>query len=296
MLSSGVRVCITTLAVVAGLLAATHVNAQTAVGTVLENGQIIVKIYVTMNQVGFPSGRPIGDYTFVVIAPSGERSSFTTSDAGTTELRLAPGAYRVISLKPLVWYGHQYMWDLALDVRQGMRVLDLTPNNAVRYGDGDREQFAALPSPAPAAAAAAPSPAQPLRAEASSTTPPAYLYKSPGEAALFSFLIPGVGQMYNGQVAKGVGLLLISTGAIVVGAAASTEHCGEFDCSRDTAPLAVGGGVFLATWIYSMFDAYSTAKQRNAKLGFRVGAIPVSPHFGAESDGRTTIGLSLAVR
>jgi hypothetical protein len=293
------------------MLSPAHAMAQKLAGTELENGQIVVKIYVTMNQTGIPTGRPISDYTIVVVAPSGERSSVTTGDAGTTELRLLPGVYRVVSLKPLLWYDHHYMWDLALNVRRGMRVLDLTPTNAVRNAADTREQVVAPPptapapavapaqarvAPFPASAVAAPVPAQPPRVEGSSTTPPAYLYKSPGEAVLFSFLITGAGQMYNGQVGKGVGLLLLGAGSLVVGAANSAERCNQYGCVRSTAPLAIGAGVFLGTWIYSMVDAYSTAKQHNAKMGFRVGAIPVSPHFGAGSNGRTMIGLSLAVR
>jgi hypothetical protein len=298
--TSRVRVLVRALVVAAALVSAVPIAAQTAVGSLLENGQVVVKIYVTMNQTGMPSGRPISDYTFLVVAPSGERSSVTTNEAGATELRLKPGAYRVVSFKPLEWYSHHYMWDLPLEVREGMHVLDLTPRNSAQT-DVVEERVAVAPAqvasaaPAPTPYAAAPTTPR-ERADAPASAPPAYLYKSPGEAALFSFLIPGVGQMYNGQVGKGIGLLLLSTGAIVVGAAASTESCTEFGCSRNVAPLAIGASVSLATWIYSMFDAYGTAKQHNAKLGFRVGALPVNPYLGVARNGATTAGFSLAVR
>ena len=150
MLTARVRPFGSALIVAAGLFVAAHVHAQTAAGSLLENGEIIVKIYVTMNQIGIPSGRPISDYTFAVVTPSGERSVVTTNEKGVTAMRLKPGTYRVVSLKPLEWYGHHYRWDLPLEVREGMHVLDLTPNNAVRQADGDREQPASSPNPAPA--------------------------------------------------------------------------------------------------------------------------------------------------
>lgn len=60
--------------------------------------------------------------------------------------------------------------------------------------------------------------------------------KSPGIALLLSLLICGVGQMYNGQVAKGVLMLL---GCIVLW-------------------FVLLGWII---WIWSMIDAYQTAKK-----------------------------------
>jgi len=133
-LTSRVRLVITLLGSAIALCSPAHTSAQKAAGTELEDGRIVVKIWVTMNQVGLRYGRPISDYTIVVVSPTGERSSVTTGDQGTTELNLAPGVYRVQSVKPLEWYGHHYTWDLTLDVKRGMRVLDLTPNNSVNMG------------------------------------------------------------------------------------------------------------------------------------------------------------------
>lgn len=69
--------------------------------------------------------------------------------------------------------------------------------------------------------------------------------KSPGIALLLSLLIPGVGQMYNGQVAKGI-LMLI--GCIL-------------------AWLVFLGWII---WIWAMVDAYSTAKEMNLRYQQRV--------------------------
>jgi hypothetical protein len=133
-LTCRVRLLVTALGMAIGLISPAHVMAQKAAGTELEDGKIVVKIYVTMNQVGLPYGRPISDYTINVVSPAGERSSATTGDHGTTELRLPPGAYRIMSVKPLEWYGHHYTWDLPLEVKRGMRILDLTPDNSVNMG------------------------------------------------------------------------------------------------------------------------------------------------------------------
>jgi hypothetical protein len=187
------------------------------------------------------------------------------------------------------------MWDLPFEVREGMHVLDLTPKNSVQ-----EVAYSARSSKPENSSAEAPA-GRPSMADArvnkGITAPPTYLYKSPGEAALFSFIIPGAGQMYNGQVGKGVGLLVISGGALIAGAAMSNNaNCNGFTCNQDYTPLAIGAVVSVGVWIYSIFDAYGTAKQHNAQAGFRVGGIPVRPFVGARRDGATTIGLSLALR
>ncbi|GAF78758.1 unnamed protein product [marine sediment metagenome] len=56
--------------------------------------------------------------------------------------------------------------------------------------------------------------------------------KNPIVAAILSFFIPGVGQIYNGQIGRGI--ILFLTGGLVV------------------------------PWVYSVFNAYKTAKRINA--------------------------------
>jgi TM2 domain-containing membrane protein YozV len=70
--------------------------------------------------------------------------------------------------------------------------------------------------------------------------------KDPAVATLLSFLLPGIGQLYNGQVGKGVGFILLSMFV--------------------NFPLMfVGIGFFtmLATWVWGMIDAHSTAEKIN---------------------------------
>jgi TM2 domain-containing membrane protein YozV len=72
--------------------------------------------------------------------------------------------------------------------------------------------------------------------------------KDPGVAALISFFLPGGGQLYNGQVGKGVAFLLVSIVNFVL--------------------MFVGIGFLtgIATWIWSMVDAHQTAEKINRGL------------------------------
>lgn len=70
--------------------------------------------------------------------------------------------------------------------------------------------------------------------------------KDAGVATLLSFFLPGAGQIYNGQIGKGLGFLLVS---IFV-----------------NFPLMFVGVGFLTgliTWIWAMIDAHSSAEKIN---------------------------------
>jgi hypothetical protein len=264
------------------------------VGSALANGQINVRIYVTVDQDGPPYGKPISNFPLLIVAPSGERSTVRTDDAGAIALPLARGVYRIASVQPLEWNGNQYVWDLPLQVEEGMHALELTPRTAAQTWAGG----ATAASTAPIDASAS-SPLRQSEGKEPPGAPPAYLYKNPGTAALLSFLLPGLGQMYNGQVGKGIGLLLVSSAgtAVFVKGFASAASCNlGGNCSSSAAPIVLGAGVALAASIYSIVDARRSAKRINARRGFRAGAIPLRPYVGAQPGGRTAVGLSLAVR
>lgn len=75
--------------------------------------------------------------------------------------------------------------------------------------------------------------------------------KSPGLAAVLSFFWAGLGQIYNGQIGKGVVLIVlhaISWIMIIVG------------IGLITTPIL---------WIYGMVDAYKTAEKINAAAAGR---------------------------
>lgn len=73
--------------------------------------------------------------------------------------------------------------------------------------------------------------------------------KSPALALLASFFIPGLGSMLNGDVAKGIGILI----GYVVSWVLIVVFVGIF-------------GVF-AFWVWGMVDAYVGAQRWNARYG-----------------------------
>jgi TM2 domain-containing membrane protein YozV len=73
--------------------------------------------------------------------------------------------------------------------------------------------------------------------------------KSPGLAAVLSFFLPGLGQIYNGQIAKGIFFLaLASLFMWLMG-------------------IVIGFVLYPVLWIYAIYDAYRTAERINAARG-----------------------------
>ena len=73
--------------------------------------------------------------------------------------------------------------------------------------------------------------------------------QNPGIAAVLSFFITGLGQIYNGQILKGI--LCASA---------------YFICWGLTTIL-VGWVLLAPLWIWGIFDAYKTAERMNAASG-----------------------------
>jgi TM2 domain-containing membrane protein YozV len=68
--------------------------------------------------------------------------------------------------------------------------------------------------------------------------------KEPGVALLLSFILPGVGQMYNGDVGKGIAFMICFLLLIAI------------------------FGIGLIFWVWAMIDAYQSAN--NINLGRRI--------------------------
>jgi len=73
--------------------------------------------------------------------------------------------------------------------------------------------------------------------------------KSPGAAVVLSFFMAGLGQIYNGQIGKGV--------AFMIG----------YLCSLVLMWVLIGFIIAPILWIWSMVDAYKTAERINAQSG-----------------------------
>lgn len=69
--------------------------------------------------------------------------------------------------------------------------------------------------------------------------------KSSGIAAVASFIFPGLGQIYNGQIGKGIMFVLVGFIFILL----------MF--------VVIGIPLFLILWVYSTYDAYNTAEKIN---------------------------------
>jgi TM2 domain-containing membrane protein YozV len=73
--------------------------------------------------------------------------------------------------------------------------------------------------------------------------------KSPGLAAVLSFFVPGVGQVYNGQIAKGLFFFVL------------------YSLGWFLAAIVIGFFLLVPVWIYSIYDGYRTAERINADRG-----------------------------
>lgn len=73
--------------------------------------------------------------------------------------------------------------------------------------------------------------------------------KSAGLAAVLSLILPGLGQIYNGQILKGIILIIIDAinGALMF--------------------VLIGFITWPITVLYAVYDAYKTADRINARRG-----------------------------
>jgi TM2 domain-containing membrane protein YozV len=71
------------------------------------------------------------------------------------------------------------------------------------------------------------------------------MLRNPGIAAVLSFFWTGVGQIYNGQIVKGIILILVQ----VVNAFLMV--------------VLIGFITYPIVWIWGMYDAYKTAERMN---------------------------------
>jgi TM2 domain-containing membrane protein YozV len=75
--------------------------------------------------------------------------------------------------------------------------------------------------------------------------------KSAGLAAVLSFFISGLGQIYNGQILKGLVIIVVQ----IINAALTTILIGWI-------PLAI-------VWVWAIIDAYREAERINARQRLR---------------------------
>ena len=78
--------------------------------------------------------------------------------------------------------------------------------------------------------------------------PSPVFYKNPGLAAVFSFFYMGLGQIYNGELAKGILFIII------------------YSISALLMIILIGFITTPILWIYGMWDAYTSAERINRDI------------------------------
>jgi hypothetical protein len=145
---------------------------------------------------------------------------------------------------------------------------------------------------------------QPAAARQAASIP----HKSAAVATGVSLLSPGVGHLYAGETGKGVALLGIGWGSLIVGtymwergAVESITDCDTFDCAvngtvKQAGWAYAGMGVFLVTYIYGIADAGNAAhrvNERNArKAGIALAGATFEPIVAPTPRG---VGLGMRV-
>lgn len=85
--------------------------------------------------------------------------------------------------------------------------------------------------------------------------------KSAGIAAVLSVIFSGLGQIYNGQIFKGLVILLVQAANVFV----VTEF---FIASIILIPLAfISIPLAIIIWVWAIYDAYSSAEKINRRAG-----------------------------
>jgi len=77
---------------------------------------------------------------------------------------------------------------------------------------------------------------------------PPPMYKNPGLAAVLSFFYMGLGQIYNGQIAKGIAFIIIYTISWIM------------------IIVLIGLLTTPILFIYGMYDAYKSAEKINSDI------------------------------
>lgn len=250
----------------------------------LIDGKVVVKIQVTLADDAVPYA-PLPRFGLRLFGGPSDSIVVRTDDSGVVQLDIAPGHYRLVSAEPYDWRGHRYRWSVPLDVRPGMSLVDLTPQNAV---------VAALVVAGVAGRAAVPTvPSSSVAVPGAVSYPTAVAPKDGTVGVLLSLLISGGGQFYAGKAGKGASFLIgsIAGSALLLSAA---SDCGYYDsCDDQSGKAAVGLFLALGSWVTSMVSAPQDVREWNRLHGFQPAA--VRPYIGAGPGRTARVGVRLAL-
>ena len=247
-------------------------------GTVI-NGRVAVRVNVTLSDDETPYA-PIGGVSLRFFRTTADTTiSVRTDDAGTVTVLLQAGEYRLISTSPVDWKGARYVWSQLVQVRAGLPTIELTA------GVAERTAVAAESATSPSMSGRG------GRGSAAGEVDESTLQKDPAMATMLSFFLPGGGQMYSGERAKGGVLLALSTVGVAV-AAKQLSCATASDCTSSTGGMALGAAgmvAFFGSWIYGIMDAGDAARRFNSSHGLV--AAGVRPLMVPTTGGRTRLGF-----
>lgn len=272
-----------TLAAAACISAACTLLAAGAIaqagGAASSGPRITVKVYASVSDSS-TAFQPVPGLRVLAIGSRSDTMIAITDATGAATIDLPFDTYRFVSATPVAWRGHTYAWDVATPVNWGRNIVQLSRGNARVDDKGAAARAVEL-----RAATARPSIEPPAPQAARQA------FKSEGTAIGLSAVVPGGGQIYAGQKAKGFALLGGSAAAIAIGAATSHTTCDLIQCVRNRTPLYVGIGVAAIAWGYSLVDAPHAVRQYNERLSLGAARLRVSPTLELVARGAPALGL-----
>jgi hypothetical protein len=244
------------------------------------NGQINVQVNATLDD-GLGEYHPLPQLVLTLYRGATDSLLMKTDDAGVLRFAVAPGTYRLSTPEPVRWHGRSYRWNVPLEVKPRIGIVNLTVANAVVSGSAVAE--------APGRAARDLAASAPPSASSSGRPSVVYAAKDGGTAVLFGFLLTGAGQFYAGNNTKGAVLLGLSLAevATAVGVIGNCDpYCSDSDIT--TAEVLLLPALF--NWVYGMATAPGDVRKWNEAHG---AVARVRPSLERVEGG---MGLGLAVR
>lgn len=126
-------------------------------------------------------------------------------------------------------------------------------------------------------------------------------YRDPLVSTFMSFVLPGMGQMYNYESTKGVGFLLWSLASNTAAVYFTNEYITNTGDRKDNALtyLCISGASSFICWLTSMLDASVVSEKINTKSALK--SLSVSPDVRTSNyriNGNNTVsyGLNLAFK
>lgn len=123
-------------ALAASLLTVTTFSASAmaqrqAAGDNTANAKVALRVFVSLSDT-MTRYYPVRSFQLNFYRTATDSVVAHTDSTGAANVLLAPGEYRLVSARSVVWHGSAYSWNVPLVVRRGMTTLDLRGSEAER--------------------------------------------------------------------------------------------------------------------------------------------------------------------